>query len=227
MKPQGCGCCDFDGPETLATPARNNYFYGKLLDEQHFRLEQRDFNNKRWLLNRLAVGEGVFCGLGLKPTADGRLVALARALRPTGWDVRSSCRPLQYSIRASSPTPAASRRVRLALARSLSGWPITPALPSLCQFWFLTASPRRAAPRVPFASLSPSWSVRAHRQPPRRHGRRPPSSSRHPASLVSRRATSLPRSSRGSTRPVANLQSPSTRPCSLDRLPSPRIPRPR
>ena len=84
MKPQGCGCCDFDGPETLVTPARNNYFYGKLLDEQHFRLEQRDFNNKRWLLNRLAVGEGVLCGLGLKPTADGRLVALARGAAADG-----------------------------------------------------------------------------------------------------------------------------------------------
>ncbi len=84
MKPQGCGCCDFDGPETLATPARNNYFYGKLLDEQHFRLEQRYFNNKRWLLNRLAVGEGVLCGLGLKPTADGRLVALARGAAADG-----------------------------------------------------------------------------------------------------------------------------------------------
>ncbi len=73
MNSQGCGCCDFDGPQALSTPVRNNYFYGKLLDEQHFRMEQRYFNMKRWLLNRLAVGEGVLCGLGLKAGADGQL----------------------------------------------------------------------------------------------------------------------------------------------------------
>jgi hypothetical protein len=73
MNPQGCGCCDSDGSPELSTPSRNNYFYGKLLDEQHFRMEQRYFNMKRWLLNRLAVGSGVLCGLGLKALADGRL----------------------------------------------------------------------------------------------------------------------------------------------------------
>ena len=73
MNSQDCGCCDFDGPQTLSTPVRNNYFYGKLLDEQHFRMEQRYFNTKRWLLNRLAVGEGVLCGLGLKVAAYGQL----------------------------------------------------------------------------------------------------------------------------------------------------------
>jgi hypothetical protein len=77
MNSQGFGGCDFDGPQTLATPARNNYFYGKLLDEQHFRMEQRYFNTKRWLLNRLAVGEGVLCGLGLGVTQDGQRLTLA------------------------------------------------------------------------------------------------------------------------------------------------------
>jgi len=83
MNSQGFGGCDFDGPQTLATPARNNYWYGKLLDEQHFRMEQRYFNTKRWLLNRLAVGEGVLCGLGLTARADGLLI-LARGVAIDG-----------------------------------------------------------------------------------------------------------------------------------------------
>jgi hypothetical protein len=73
MNSQGCGCGDFDGPQVLSTPARNNYFYGKLLDEQHFKMEQRYFNSKRWMLNRLAVGGGVLCGLQLNVGTDGRL----------------------------------------------------------------------------------------------------------------------------------------------------------
>ena len=68
-----------------------DYFYGKLLDEQHLTMEQRYFNQKRWLLNRLTVGGGVLCGLGLKATADGHL-ALARARRSTAGAGRSSCR---------------------------------------------------------------------------------------------------------------------------------------
>jgi hypothetical protein len=76
----GCGCDDFDGPLTLAAPARNHYFYGKLLDEQSFRLEQRYVNAKRWLLNRLAGGGGVLCGLGLTATPAGMLVLAPGAL---------------------------------------------------------------------------------------------------------------------------------------------------
>jgi hypothetical protein len=73
MNSQGCGCGDFDGPQVLSTPARNNYFYGKLLDEQHFKMEQRYFNAKRWMLNRLAVGGGVLCGLHLTVGSDGKM----------------------------------------------------------------------------------------------------------------------------------------------------------
>ncbi len=75
MNVNGCGCGDFDGPQTLSTPSRNNYFYGKLLDEHHFRMEQSYYNTKRWMLNRLAVGEGVLCGLSL--TAVNNLLVLA------------------------------------------------------------------------------------------------------------------------------------------------------
>ena len=49
--------------DILAAPQRNNYFYGKLLDEFHFQMEQHYMNQKRWLLNRLSLGTGVLCGL--------------------------------------------------------------------------------------------------------------------------------------------------------------------
>ena len=57
----------------LSTPARNNYFYGKLMDACHFEMEQTYFNRKRWLLNRLALGYGVLCGLTVKLVDDGKV----------------------------------------------------------------------------------------------------------------------------------------------------------
>src|SRR5436309_13706805 len=57
----------------LHPPTRNNYFYGKLLDVQHFTLERRYGNNRRWLLNRLGFGSGVMCGLRLE-VIDGQLI---------------------------------------------------------------------------------------------------------------------------------------------------------
>mgnify|MGYP001164236628 CR=1 FL=1 len=50
---------------TLSAPQRNHYFYGKLMDVPHFEMEQWYGNKKRWLLNRLGLGYGVLCGLGL------------------------------------------------------------------------------------------------------------------------------------------------------------------
>jgi hypothetical protein len=55
----------------LSTPTRNNYFYGKLLDEFHLELEQDYFNRKRWLLNRMTLGHGVVCGLKVMVTNNG------------------------------------------------------------------------------------------------------------------------------------------------------------
>lgn len=49
--------------DTLLAPRRNHYYYGKLLDELHFQMEQSYVNRKRWLLNRLSLGAGVLCGL--------------------------------------------------------------------------------------------------------------------------------------------------------------------
>ncbi len=49
----------------LEAPRRNNYFYGKLLDEKSLTMEQRYFNRKRWMMNRLGLGSGVLCGLNV------------------------------------------------------------------------------------------------------------------------------------------------------------------
>src|SRR5262245_11876037 len=56
----------------LAAPQRNNYFFGKLMDELHFQMEQAYSNRKRWLLNRLGLGEGVLCGLKVE-TQNGQI----------------------------------------------------------------------------------------------------------------------------------------------------------
>lgn len=42
---------------------RNRYFYGKLLTVRDFETEQKYFNDKRRLINRLLHGSGVVCGL--------------------------------------------------------------------------------------------------------------------------------------------------------------------
>ena len=44
---------------------RNKYFYGKLMTVRDFETEQRYFNEKRHLLNRLIHGIGIVCGLAV------------------------------------------------------------------------------------------------------------------------------------------------------------------
>jgi hypothetical protein len=56
---------------SLHEPRRNKYFYGKLLDVSHLQMEQCYGIDKRWLLNRLALGSGVLCGLGATAGVDG------------------------------------------------------------------------------------------------------------------------------------------------------------
>jgi hypothetical protein len=68
--------------DTLASPRRNHYFYGKLLDELHLTLEQQYVNGKRWTLNRLALGDGVLCGLQV--ATDGKTLAIAAGVAIDG-----------------------------------------------------------------------------------------------------------------------------------------------
>ena len=49
---------------------RNKYFYGKLLSVEDFNFEQKYFNDKRRLVNRLVHGIGVVCGLNVVRVDD-------------------------------------------------------------------------------------------------------------------------------------------------------------
>lgn len=53
---------------------RNRYFYGKLLTVRDFETEQRYYNGKRSLLNRLVNGVGVVCGLGVTASDESTLM---------------------------------------------------------------------------------------------------------------------------------------------------------
>src|SRR5450432_2486421 len=68
---------------SLAAPRRNHYFYGKLLDVLHMDMEQRYGIHKRWLLNRLGLGQGVLCGL--RATAAGAQVCISPGMAIDAW----------------------------------------------------------------------------------------------------------------------------------------------
>src|SRR5438309_647007 len=59
----------------LASPERNNFFYGKLMDVAQFEKDQRYFTLKRLLFNRLVLGSGVVFGLNAiaDPQTAGRV----------------------------------------------------------------------------------------------------------------------------------------------------------
>ena len=70
----------------LMAPRRNNYFFGQLLDELKLNREQDYFTNMERLVNRLALGSGVLCGLEISFSADGKLCCLSPgvAIDPLG-----------------------------------------------------------------------------------------------------------------------------------------------
>ena len=69
----------------LATPVRNRYFYGKLLDVYHFELETDYFNQKRWLHNRVILGWGVVCGLDVKIGSQEDTIYVTPGVAIDGW----------------------------------------------------------------------------------------------------------------------------------------------
>lgn len=70
---------------TLSNPVRNHYFYGKLLEARHFRMETQYFNRKRALLNRLVTGYGVVCGLNLIMGDEGDTIIVDPGLAIDKW----------------------------------------------------------------------------------------------------------------------------------------------
>lgn len=67
---------------------RNQYFTGKLLTAQDFKVEQKYVNDKRRLLNRFLFGSGIICGLDVIPTA-GKVITIEPgiALDPAGREI--------------------------------------------------------------------------------------------------------------------------------------------
>ena len=53
---------------------RNRYFYGKLLTVRDFEIEQKYTRSSSQLMNRLALGAGVVCGLGVGISDDSTLL---------------------------------------------------------------------------------------------------------------------------------------------------------
>lgn len=82
-KDRGCGVC--------ATPhfERNNYYYSKLMTVRDFFAEQRYFNEKRWLINRMISGHGVVCGLAVQydPERPALIVSPGLALDCCGHEI--------------------------------------------------------------------------------------------------------------------------------------------
>lgn len=59
---------------------RNNYFYSKLMTVRDFFAEQRYFNEKRWLMNRMISGWGVVCGLDVTYDKENRVLIVSPGL---------------------------------------------------------------------------------------------------------------------------------------------------
>jgi hypothetical protein len=75
-------------PGGLYVPARNRYYYGKPLDVGALTLEQRYGNDKRRLVNRTVLGDGVVRGLEVVATPDNQVqVAPGIALDRYGREI--------------------------------------------------------------------------------------------------------------------------------------------
>ena len=71
----------------LTAPRRNNYYYGKMLDVLHLKMEQDYGKQMRYLGNRLGLGSGVLCGLGVS-VHDGQLyIDPGAAIDPLGREI--------------------------------------------------------------------------------------------------------------------------------------------
>jgi hypothetical protein len=72
---------------TLAAPRRNQFFYGKRMDVQHFCMEQDYGRVKQSLINRLTLGKGVLCGLKVSIDEGGLSVDPGVAIDGLGREI--------------------------------------------------------------------------------------------------------------------------------------------
>lgn len=71
----------------LQAPRRNHFFYGKRMDVDQFRMEQDYGKHKQWLLNRLALGKGVLCGLAVSVDGERLCVEPGVAIDGLGREI--------------------------------------------------------------------------------------------------------------------------------------------
>ena len=125
----------------LSAPRRNHFFYGKLLDEMHLRMEQQYFSGKRWLLNRLTLGEGVLCGLKVTRSANGKtlLVSAGVAIDALGREIvvpqDMEIDPLQLAGECGSRTrldPAVDKKIHLVVCYRECRADFAPAMVTDC-----------------------------------------------------------------------------------------------
>jgi hypothetical protein len=78
-----------DGRGGLATPRRNRFFHGKMMDVYQFELETGYAISMRRLLNRLVAGDGVVCGLDVVRGDEPCSVRVTRgvAIDPCGREI--------------------------------------------------------------------------------------------------------------------------------------------
>lgn len=117
----GSAMTGFDG--TLLAPERNRFFYGRLLDVGAFEKDAHYANWKRALVNRLVLGSGVVCGLGVEadPTAPG----IVRVLPGVAIDGRGR------EIVVASVTPVDPRQLTDDAGEPV-GSPLATGVVSLC-----------------------------------------------------------------------------------------------
>lgn len=117
--------------DCICPPVRNRYYYGKLLDVFHFDMEQKYFNEKRWLLNRLVSGYGVICGLNVTLGADGQSVVVSPgvAIDKCGREI-IVCQPAPFLLPApqAPPPPPTGPATPPGAVPSPAGAPPAPAV---------------------------------------------------------------------------------------------------
>jgi hypothetical protein len=69
----------------LATPRRNRFFHGKMMDVYHFELETAYGIAMRRLLNRTVTGDGVVCGLDVVRGHDPCSIQVTTGVAIDGW----------------------------------------------------------------------------------------------------------------------------------------------
>lgn len=105
----------------LEPPRRNRYFYGKLLDADHFQLETDYHNAMRRLHNRLITGCGVVCGLNVVVADDPTAIVVTPGLaidqhgREIVVDCPSDPQPIPADLLAAAAKNKDQRKIHVDL----------------------------------------------------------------------------------------------------------------